>query len=232
MNADEKRAERFLREQGHRIIVFEPDGNVPPDFLVNHQIAIEVTRLEQQHNGVGIEVDSRPIEDAVSAVLSEFDMQFVGRSYFIWLRIRRPVPSVRAVKETLRKVLTDFLANPTPVPTELISLGRCGVKIFPAQTVSNKVFLPGGGIDLDDGGFLIPEMVENISRCSDEKAGKVRPYLQRYPAWELILIDHIAFGVSDEEQRAIREQVTVDLLWRSIIVVSAEDTRVSFRLEP
>ena len=45
--------EAYLRHCGYEDIVYEPDGKVPPDFLVNRRIAVEVRRLNQnfKHEG-------------------------------------------------------------------------------------------------------------------------------------------------------------------------------------
>jgi len=42
MKQEEKWVEEYLTHRGFRDIVYEPDGNVPPDFLVNGKIANEV----------------------------------------------------------------------------------------------------------------------------------------------------------------------------------------------
>ena len=45
MDTSEKIAYDFLLHQGFKSIVYEPDGNVPPDFLADGRVAIEVRRL-------------------------------------------------------------------------------------------------------------------------------------------------------------------------------------------
>ena len=50
MDQSEKVAESYLRYRGHDNIQFEPDGNRTPDFLVDNNIAVEVRRLNQNHD--------------------------------------------------------------------------------------------------------------------------------------------------------------------------------------
>ena len=45
--------DKYLRHIGYTDIVFEPDGNIPPDFLVNKRIAIEVRMLNQSYDESG-----------------------------------------------------------------------------------------------------------------------------------------------------------------------------------
>jgi len=42
MDASEKLVAKYLAHRGYMDVIYEPDGNVPPDFLVNGCIAIEV----------------------------------------------------------------------------------------------------------------------------------------------------------------------------------------------
>src|SRR5206468_13124046 len=50
MDKSEQIAESHLRSRGFQDIMYEPDGNVPPDFLVDGQIAVEVRRLNQNED--------------------------------------------------------------------------------------------------------------------------------------------------------------------------------------
>ena len=54
MNNDEKRVQEYLISKGFNNIIFEPDGNVPPDFVVNTNIAIEARRLNPIFNNGNI----------------------------------------------------------------------------------------------------------------------------------------------------------------------------------
>jgi hypothetical protein len=47
MDESETLALKYLQSQGFINIKFEPDGNRPPDFLVDDTIAVEVRRLNQ-----------------------------------------------------------------------------------------------------------------------------------------------------------------------------------------
>jgi hypothetical protein len=49
MNSKEKIAQNYLVSLGFKDIVFEPDGNIPPDFAVEGKIAVEVRRLNQNY---------------------------------------------------------------------------------------------------------------------------------------------------------------------------------------
>lgn len=47
MDNTEQIAYSHLISLGYDRIVYEPDGNIPPDFAINNRIAVEVRRLNQ-----------------------------------------------------------------------------------------------------------------------------------------------------------------------------------------
>jgi len=49
----ETQARRYLEHLGCKDIVYEPDGNVPPDFVVDGRIGVEVRRLNQNEHTTG-----------------------------------------------------------------------------------------------------------------------------------------------------------------------------------
>jgi len=55
--------------------VYEPDGNTPPDFLVNGTIAVEVRRLNQneiiESGHRGLEVTTFPLRDGSCSGLND-----------------------------------------------------------------------------------------------------------------------------------------------------------------
>jgi hypothetical protein len=49
MNDSEAQALKYLSSLGYSQVVYEPDGRIPPDFLVKGRIAIEVRRLNYNY---------------------------------------------------------------------------------------------------------------------------------------------------------------------------------------
>ena len=47
MDNSERLAEQYLRSLELGNVCYEPDGNIPPDFVVDGRIAVEVRRLNQ-----------------------------------------------------------------------------------------------------------------------------------------------------------------------------------------
>ena len=49
MRQSERIVADFLVRRGYADVRYEPDGNVPPDFLVDDRIAVEAGVLNQHH---------------------------------------------------------------------------------------------------------------------------------------------------------------------------------------
>lgn len=84
MNRKEKIIENYLKSLGFSDIIYEPNGNVPPDFLVDKTIAIEVRRLNQQYftpKGTdGLEEQRFPFFNLLESCLAEFNSKYQGNS--------------------------------------------------------------------------------------------------------------------------------------------------------
>jgi hypothetical protein len=113
MDDSEKLALQYLRSRGHSSVVFEPDGNVSPDFLVDGRVAVEVRRLNQ--NEVSESGDARGLETMrfgllgmISELLDSLGPSRTGESWFVCFTFARPVLRLPTMRRRVRKVLEAF----------------------------------------------------------------------------------------------------------------------------
>ena len=73
MDRSEQIVSEYLLHRGFRDVVYEPDGNTTPDFLIDGRIAVEVRRLNQNEdtpNGHrGLENITIPLQAKIGALL-------------------------------------------------------------------------------------------------------------------------------------------------------------------
>ena len=74
----EQWAYEYLVDRGFADLIYEPDGNVPPDFLIDGYIAVEARRLNQNEESTGgyrgLEEVWQPLDKLVQKVVaSTFD---------------------------------------------------------------------------------------------------------------------------------------------------------------
>ena len=225
MNREEKITENYLKSLGYRDVVFEPDGNIPPDFSIDDRIAVEVRRLNQhffrEDQVKGLEEDRIPLFNLLQSSFSKFDTQYKGRSYWVSIRFSRPIECVKTVRKAIRKSLTDFLGNPTPLPCKVNVTGGMYFRIYPSKKVAGRVFRFAVGTDRESGGFVLSEFKKNFDHCMKEKSEKINDHYAKYNTWWLVLVDQIAYGFNEDEKKEIKSMVSVNSCWNKIIVLDS-----------
>ena len=225
MNREEQIAETYLRSLGFMSIVFEPDGNIPPDFSLDGSIATEVRRLNQhslrEGQARGLEETRIPLFALLESCMSEFDKLYDGRSYWVSVRFRRPVGKSKSNKKAIVKALIDFLNNPPQLPSNIRVTQSIYLHIYPSQTVDGRVFRFAGGTDRDSGGWVLSEFEKNFKHCVEEKTQKIKAHKDKYASWWLVLVDHIAHVFEDNEKDEVKATVSTNSSWEKVIVLDS-----------
>lgn len=200
MDASEELADRYLRSLGFECVVFEPDGNVPPDFLVDGRIAVEVRRLNQNavsEAGIyeGLEEVSIPLWQRMTRLLPTIGASVTDETWFVAFDFRRPLDPWKLLEPKIKSVLLSFLASPSRSMTRLQVAPNFEIAVYPASRWHGSPFILGGATDDDSGGFVLGEVHSNLQLCSGEKERKIASFRSKYPQWWLVLPDHIGYGV-------------------------------------
>ena len=227
-----RRSERVICEHllALRIgaVVFEPDGQVPPDFLVDGRIAVEARRLNQ-HEMVGtshrgLEVTSIPLQSTVRKILREYGPAAGRDSWFVFYTFRRRLPPWKEVERLLRRGLREFVAELHDPPENVQVTSRLRLRFAKAGNRHNDLFVLGGYSDHDAGGFVVADVIENVRLCIAEKQRKVEPYRHRYSEWWLALEDLIAYAHIDaDDVNQVRAHLQVQHDFAKVILVDPLD---------
>jgi hypothetical protein len=206
MNDSERIAFQFLAGLEIGEVAYEPDGNIPPDFLIDGRIAVEVRRLNQNEEidgGYrGLEVTSKPLHSLVTRVLDESGPPAGSRSWFVWYTVRRPLPPWNDLELLLRSAVQHFRERIEDPPQQIRLAPGLRLDFLRATDQHDTLLLLGGSSDHDSGGFVIAELLHNLDLCITEKAKKIAPLQHRYPEWWLVFDDRIAYGVLDRQDIA------------------------------
>ncbi|MGB3225879.1 MAG: hypothetical protein WBB23_24030 [Desulforhopalus sp.] len=223
MDRTETLAKKYLDTLGFDSIVYEPDGNIPPDFLANNKVAIEVTRLNQHinHNGIhrGLQETGQPLWDSLEKLLKEFNTFYNGKSYFVLLHYRRPIQKLKTLRPQFRKVLEKFLKNPVTGGPEYNVTETISLQFLETSIQDKNTFIMGGASDLNSGGFVISELERNIRICLDKKTNLIKRHRAKYPEWWLILADTIGYGLSEYNRKEFRKVVSIENNWDKVILI-------------
>ncbi|MER9177774.1 hypothetical protein NKH72_30155 [Mesorhizobium sp. M0955] len=238
MDDSEKHVADYLASKGYESdrVVFEPDGNVTPDFLLNGHIAIEVRRLNQNYEGAGqtegLEDAAIPFFHKLKKLVESFGPPTGTHSWFVSYDYGRPEMPWKSLKPALKTMFSDFVSNPNPGSAKHKVGNRLRIKIHPSSMKFDTYFVMGGHTDDQAGGWLVAEMIRNLGICVAEKTKKVADYRAKYPQWWLLFVDRIGYGSLDAEDIAvIREHVAGLDEWDKVIVVDTENYGRSFEIK-
>jgi hypothetical protein len=96
MEVSEELVNKHLVHLGFKSVEYEPDGNIPPDFLVEGRIGIEVRRLNQNEltgSGFrGLEEVTIPLQMKMIKLLASLGPAESGVSWFVCYSLKRPLP--------------------------------------------------------------------------------------------------------------------------------------------
>ena len=235
MDASEQLVYDHLKYCGYTDVVYEPDGNVPPDFLVNGRIAIEVRRLNQNHfDGAttkGLEEVAIPLWGKVKTLLASMGAPTEGESWFVHFRYSRPVEHWKTLEPKLHAGLVAFTKE--RVKAQMIVSAGQGFELevyCRASKPHANMFVMAGCSDQESGGWLLPEMESNINYCASEKSRKIQKVRAKYPQWWLVLADHIGYGLDNLDREIFKEQVSIQHDWDKIILIDPRDHQRSFEV--
>lgn len=223
MDASEAIVEKLLRNMGFQKVVYEPDGNVPPDFLVDDEIAVEVRRLNQNHDSGGgkrgLEETSIPLWQKIEKLAHSFGPAD-GVSWFVFFRFSRPVKPWKKLESELRKAFASFKARSSRTAGRIYANKNFELEVWPASKPLQHYFRMGGTSDDQSGGLIVAEMLDNIEHCASEKLEKISDHKNKYAKWWLVLTDHIGRGLDDFDKEQLLSHAKRPVGWDKIIVVS------------
>lgn len=202
MKWEEKVAYEYFRANGFINITPEPDGNVPPDLLINDEIAVEVRRLNKYLFGgrrikpEPIESRSKPAYDHLINLLSSNDFINHSESYFVLFSIYRPINFKKGFKRLKDYLLT--YSEGGELESKFESNG-IRVELVKSSQRLEKKFMFGSFSDFDRTGFVLSDLYQGINYSLIDKEKKICAYRENYKIWWLILIDQIANNLSQQE---------------------------------
>lgn len=221
MDASEILALEFLRSYGMTDIIYEPNGNVPPDFSCAGKIAVEVRRLNQHDVfGRGLEEVSIPLSMKLRRLLASLGPPQEA-SWFVAFRYHRPLEAWTTLGPKISDALIRFQSNPNERPVRLTISERLEIGLVKSSALHTSCFVPGVHCDHDSGGWITSETIKNLTIIISEKSKKVKPFLNKYGEWWLVLPDHIGYArLENHELDTLREHVVRPPEWSKIILVN------------
>lgn len=234
MDHTEALVEQYLLRRGFSDVIFEPDGNVTPDFLVNQRIAVEVRRLDQNRQTAGgtrsLEMEAAPLGKMIERVLRGIGRSKPGPSWFVLYSFGRPLPKLKHLEAALRERLLQFATDPEGADRHVQIDRNFSVRLARASRAFEDLFVLGGSSDDDSGGFVVDEIARNLQIAFSQKAPKVAAARHKYDEWWFVLVDYIGYGLSEEDRRQLKALVKNTGPWDRVVLINPVDPECSVEL--
>lgn len=222
MKREEQIADQYFKLKGFSSIIYEPDGNVPPDFLLDNEVAVEVRRLNQHWD---INGSREPLENL------EFDLipRFIGllksyesvpfdKSAFVNIEFSRPISSTKDTIKIIKTKLDEHLKDIHQQKTYQISR-NVKIEVSPAPTKLKSPFNLAFQMDIDGGGFVVGNIYDSLKIIVEEKQKKIMKYRAKYNHWWLALIDFIGYGIDKNDLKQLSESLDFQYDFERIIFI-------------
>ena len=225
MNPDEQIAYKYLQNKfGTERIIYEPNGNIPPDFLVPAGPAVEVRRLNRHDfSGAkpkGVEERFIPLRESADSFLKSLSGTNDSCSWFVFFRIRGSIKAWKKSRDKIRDQLLFFQQFPDQHPLEWQCNENIRIELAKCTHKQEYAFVLGSVDTGDQAYWVVSELVQNIQHCAEEKLKKISKYKDLYPEWWLVLIDHIAFRISKEDKEQLFNR---PIGWEKVVLVGGHD---------
>jgi hypothetical protein len=235
MDAAEAIVKRSLVAQNFQSIVHEPDGNVPPDFLADGRIAIEVRRLNIHHVEQGRRTYSHqekfyPIWQGIESMLPQFGLSLDGESWYVDFTLRHPMKSWKVLKPAVVKVLNDFQKSGNRVETNIRVLGNIDIGFIRCGNLKTHFYVMGGGAEDEMGCLVVGEIHRNVEIIAREKAEKIKNIRHRYEEWWLALVDGIGHGISNDDYAQLISIPRDRSEWSKVLLINPSKPESAFEI--
>ena len=231
MNQDEKWVKEYLSHLGFsdNDIQFEPDGKVPPDFLVEGRIAVEARRLN-----LHVQIapgKPEPVEDLeiprrndLKKLLQSFGPPKGGVAWRVSYTFKRPELTSNW-KGSLREKLKPFYQGEIEQKErEIVVDDHFSLRLTRWPGTEDYAFTYTSYRDRDSDGVVIPLLTKNVEICIAEKTRKCEPYRAKYLVWWLVLVDHLTGGLSMPHALRMRHD------WDKVVIVHPSDYAKAYEI--
>jgi len=237
MDDTERLADQYLRSLNLGAVVYEPDGNIPPDFCIDGRIAVEVRRLNQNYeysdgSREGLEQLAIPLWKRFKSFLPSLGSSLNGECWYVGLDFRRPLKKWKVLRPLVESNLRAFMALPERSQMTLQVTPNLSLDLFRSGKDHGSFFVLGASSDDDSGGFVMGELERNLRLCISVKEQKIEAYRSRYLDWWLVLADHIDYSIDEVDRPIFRSEVMPQISHRfsKIVLIDPRNHRNTFEI--
>jgi|GEM_PF-5070199 len=237
MKPGERQCYIYLRSLGLGEVVFEPDGNQTPDFLIDGKIAVEQTDLVEQFADADGKV--RPLDGdciaiwrTIKQIFSGMGLAQDGKSWVVSLVFSRPIPDMKAIKKQLPKLLVEKTQKNNTSEEISFNLSESfEVRVKRHVGSLKHLYHLGFTSDNDAGGLVMAKMENTLAWSIEKKTNTLEKSGRKYPINWLVICDRLIVGdCYDYEVEQIRKAIGRPTGFDRIIILKYNKPEILFEL--
>jgi hypothetical protein len=233
MNDSENIAFAHLKFRGFTNPVFEPDGQVTPDFVLDGRIAVEVRRLNKHERDSqpsrGLEETAFPLLMGMQKLAASFGPA-KNEAWYLGLDFGRPFPTWPKLAKLARSFLEQVRDSHSSSPLTRQLAHRVELEVVPSTNITGDIFHLAMCTDDDSSGWVLEDFERSLRLCIEDKSRKTAAFRPRYGEWWLLLVDHVSYSLSEFSRAQFKQSVHVEHDWNRVIIVNPLDHTHYFEL--
>jgi hypothetical protein len=225
MKSEEKIANEYLRSEGYNSVIYEPDGKVPPDFLIDGNIAVEVRRLNENYFSgdklIGHYEEYVRLWDILNHFLLSYTNESLESSYWLSFGYERPIPSSSQLKKNLKIQLDRFIQKPDPT-IKIQVTPSFFIWLYLKESEEKNEIIVASAHNGNGGGSVTQIYISNINYCFKEKSIKIEKFKNNYPQWWLVLVDTMFYRMISNSKDKLKDNIVLPNEWEKLIILDPE----------
>ncbi len=93
----------------------------------------------------------------------------------------------------------------------------------PTSKLYREFFVLASPGDDDAGGWVVPDIIDNLKLCIAAKTHKIASVYSKYPEWWLALVNRIEPFLNADDMQEVRAHVPRPSTWNKVILISSND---------
>lgn len=224
MKIEEYLAQQYLLSKGYKDLIFEPDGNCTPDFVVEGNIAIEVRRLNIYVAEEAIEKLQYKIHPFLNKIINNIRKSDYNHSAYLSIYYKRPLTVSKELSGKISEVLRNHIRHLDEAKGYIIQ-DNFKIQIFPTEEKFDTVYHIGSILDHDRSYFVVSKLYDNLKLILKEKEKKIRPHKNKYGTWWLVLVDNIGYGMTDYDIMQFKELPSIETVFEKVILIPPSEPK-------
>lgn len=218
----------YFRTKGFINIQVEPDGKIPPDLLLDKQVAVEVRRLNQfyknsQGNYLPLEELEYSLVPRVYKIIDSYKTKSAETTAFVSISFSRPLKVDKNLLQDINQVFETHLHS-LEEPRSYQVHQNFRLRFRPAKKKFGYPYTLGSTSDFDNGGAVVANIIESLNIIVAEKIEKIKPHRHKYPVWWLALVDRIGYGIDEIDFEQLKAGYPIGDFFEKVILISAFDS--------